>query len=268
MACTAGVGDRIAELIRDAARDDAAARQAEVRLVERRRFHEIQRLAGLERARLSVFERDVAGLAHLQLVSARREGGKFVLAVVVRRARAVHANGRRRQTNLRATDRIARVRRDDASRDLAGALRRRLIGARSARSALSAAASAATRRRQLRRIRSGIDQRAGTASAAAGTLSATRTASATRAARAALRAQAGRGQREHTNHDEETQLQSHTLLYDIGGGKVWPHWTSVKSSVTDSPSVRRNDFPLGFICCWNAGSHSPPCSIDSTATAT
>src|SRR6185436_15166917 len=91
------VGDRIAELIGDSARDDAAARETEISFVERRRLGEIQRLAGLEWASLSVFERDVAGLADLEAVAACRQVFEFVLAVVVRRIHAIHAEFRRAQ---------------------------------------------------------------------------------------------------------------------------------------------------------------------------
>ena len=79
------VGDRIAELVGDAAGNGAAARQAEIDLVEHLAGGDVERLARLERSRLSVLERDEPGLVDEQAIASGRKRGQLVTPLAVGR---------------------------------------------------------------------------------------------------------------------------------------------------------------------------------------
>ena len=77
------VGDRIAELICDAASDDAAARQAEVELVDRLPVGDIERLSAFEGPRLPILECHVTRAIDEQAIAAGRKVQQLISAVAV-----------------------------------------------------------------------------------------------------------------------------------------------------------------------------------------
>ena len=119
------VCDGVAKLVGDSAGDRAAARQAEVDLLERLSFGDIQGFAGLERARLSVLERHVSGLVDEKAIPPGWQRRKFVAPLAVGRDAPVELRLARVDVDLRAADRRARVGGDDAAADSRGACRRR-----------------------------------------------------------------------------------------------------------------------------------------------
>ena len=91
---------RLADFVHHAARDDRAARQAELDFVDRLSVTDFERLAGLEGTRLSVLQLDEAALRRGQLVSSGRQLSDLERAFVIRRGQAVFAKLRRGGAHL------------------------------------------------------------------------------------------------------------------------------------------------------------------------
>src|SRR5207253_10108215 len=104
-----------------AARDDSAARQREVHLLDRLVCEDLERLARLERSRLAVLQRDVAALARGYRVAAGLDFLELVLAVAVRRREPILAKLGREDANLGFAQRLAGVGRDDVAAKRRGA---------------------------------------------------------------------------------------------------------------------------------------------------
>ncbi len=114
------VGNRVAELVDDAPGDDAAARHADVRIVEALLVGELDGLARLERPRLPVLDVDEPRLGRLQREAAGRQLAELEAALGVGERR-LWRDVRARDADLRPADWPGAIAREHAPADAAGA---------------------------------------------------------------------------------------------------------------------------------------------------
>ena len=107
----AGVGHRLAEFIRDAAAEDAAARQGDGDLVDGLRVGQLDRRTGFGRPALTELQRDEPALACRHRVAAGGQLADLESALRVGGGDAAFARVRRHHAHLRAADRARRCRR-------------------------------------------------------------------------------------------------------------------------------------------------------------
>ena len=115
-----GVGHRLAELVGDAAGEDAAAGECDVNLVHRLRLGQLDRAPRLEGPVLSVLHRHEARLGDAQAEAAGRQILEFVAPLGVGQ-RGLGADVLAADADLRAAHRTAGVAGDDPAAETPGA---------------------------------------------------------------------------------------------------------------------------------------------------
>ena len=129
--------ERLAELVRDTSRDDAAARQREVDPLDDLRIADVERAPAFEWPPLSELQRDVSASRDEDVVAARGKIGEFIATLGVGVDASIDAQLGRRDSHLRAAQGSAVVCGDHAAanargtrRDFGGAVARRHLHAR------------------------------------------------------------------------------------------------------------------------------------------